>query len=175
MPRNFFKTFRDCLTNESEIGLCTAKLIKKHYKLILTVTIIFGIIIAATVIYKQYIKPKLNKTYVDNEPFTEGFDPDPHRESDPATLYFFYTDWCPHCKNAKPIMEEFKTKTSGGINGKRLLHKPVDCDKEPELADKFGVSGYPSIKLHYKSKIYDYDAKPDVNTLTEFLNQTITG
>ena len=49
----------------------------------------------------------------------------------------------------------------------------VDCDDKPDLADKYEVKGYPTIKLIYKGDVYDYDAKPELNSLKQFLNTTI--
>ena len=37
-----------------------------------------------------------------------------------AELMFFYTDWCPHCKTAKPVWESLKTTYENQkINGKK--------------------------------------------------------
>jgi len=176
MPSNdFYSRFKKCQAATQQYGVCLASVLKKHKKAILIISVILGFILFSTYYYIHHIKPKLKKTYVDNKEFvSEGFDPLPATGSnDEAVLYFFYTDWCPHSQTAKPIMTNFKNKTTGGINGIKVIHKHIDCDKEPEFADKFDVKGYPSIKLQYKSKVYDYDAKPDVNTLSQFLQQTI--
>jgi hypothetical protein len=41
------------------------------------------------------------------------------------------------------------------------------------MADKYKVQGYPTIKMVYNEKIYDYNAKPDINNLLEFV-KTVT-
>jgi len=176
MPSNdFFTRFAKCLDAGLQHGVCTIKVLINHKKSIIIISIVLGIILFSTLYYTHQIKPKLKKTYVDNaSSLSEGFNPNPTTGSnDDAVLYFFYTDWCPHSQTAKPIMDQFKNKTTGGINGIKVIHKSVDCDKEPELADKFKIKGYPSIKLLHKSKIFEYDAKPDVNTLSQFLQQTL--
>ena len=57
-----------------------------------------------------------------------------------ADLYFFYTDWCPHCKRAKPEWDKLKAAVSQGrVNGYKINFYEVDCEKNKDLADKFKV------------------------------------
>jgi thiol-disulfide isomerase/thioredoxin len=91
-----------------------------------------------------------------------------------AELYLFKTDWCPHCKKALPIFEsvkeEYESKT---VNGYRVIFKVVDCEREPNIADKFNIEGYPTIKLVKDNQVIEYDAKPDKEHLVKFLNTVI--
>lgn len=95
---------------------------------------------------------------------------------DTVELYLFYTEWCPHCKKTKPEWEQLKKNYSGNnmINGYKLNFIEVDCDANPELADKFKVEGYPTIKLVKGNQIIEFDAKPDVKTLQQFLSTVLT-
>ena len=61
--------------------------------------------------------------------------------SERPTVYFFYANWCPHCKTAKPKVAEFKRKN------KNVNVVEVDCDKDKELARKFRVRAYPTVYL----------------------------
>ena len=107
---------------------------------------------------KKYIKPK----YVsDDDTNLNNLD-----------LYFFYTSWCPHCKTAFPIWNELK-RTNMSIKGKTINYIEVDCDKDSATAEKFGVEGYPTIKLVNGNKVIEYDAKPDLDTLLQFLNTSV--
>ena len=54
-------------------------------------------------------------------------------------LVDFYTIWCKYCQNQNPILNELSE--SGVWIGK------VDCDKYPEIAKKYGISGFPSFIL----------------------------
>jgi len=54
-------------------------------------------------------------------------------------LVDFYTTWCSYCKNQNPILEELSE--NGMWIGK------LDCDKYPDIAKKFGISGFPSFIL----------------------------
>ena len=122
------------------------------------------------------MQPKLKKKYIDNKEFTseeDGPNYNTSNNSKNATLYLFYTTWCPHCKNAKPEWEALKTATTGSVKGVNIVFQEVDCELDTDLADKFKVEGYPTIKLVYNNKIYDYDAKPSKENLVKFLNDVL--
>lgn len=95
-----------------------------------------------------------------------------------ANLLFFYVDWCPHCKTAKPEWEQTKEEFDGKqINGYTLVFTEYDCTNEtPEiedLMDKYKIDGYPTIKLVKDNEVIDYDAKPNKTHLTQFLNTVL--
>ena len=90
-------------------------------------------------------------------------------------IYFFYTDWCPHCKTAKPEWESVKSEMDGTqVNGYTVKLVDVNCSQETPEVDQlmktFSVEGYPSIKALKDGTIIDYDAKPSKETLTQFIN-----
>ena len=128
------------------------------------------LIACAYYIYKKYILKQSDRSFY--EGYANGMDM--RRENpdgDMVTLYFFGTSWCPHCISAKPewnaFLEENKDKV---FNGKRVNFVDVDCDKDSTLADKYQVTGYPTIKLDKGSEIIEFKSKPTKQTLTEFLN-----
>ena len=87
-----------------------------------------------------------------------------------AQLYLFKVDWCPHCKTAKPVFDEVEKELNGRpINGYVVTFKTVDCEAEPDMADKFKVEGYPTIKLVKNGEVIEYDAKPEKDKILEFL------
>jgi len=91
-----------------------------------------------------------------------------------AELYLFKTDWCPHCKRAGPIFDSVKNKYSGTlVNGHRVIFRVVDCDADAATADKFKVEGYPTIKLVKSSEVIEFDAKPEEDTIIQFMNTVI--
>jgi protein disulfide-isomerase A6 len=62
----------------------------------------------------------------------------------------FTAPWCGHCKSLKP--EYYKAAESlGGV----VNMGNVNCDDEKELAGKFGVQGFPTIKIFSKGKVVD--------------------
>ena len=49
----------------------------------------------------------------------------------------------------------------------------INGEDNPDIADKYKVEGYPTIKLIKGSQIIEYDAKPSLPHLTEFLQSTL--
>ena len=147
--RNTFETFKNTLLN--------------HKLKFAVVSLIFIVIIS--VYYKKIISPQISKKFVENREFIPK-----ESESETATLYYFYTDWCPMCKQANPELKALKSETNGVVNGVNIIFRDVDCDADTTTADQFNITGYPTIKLVYKDKTYEYDAKPDRIVLIKFLN-----
>ncbi len=135
-------------------------------KKLLIFVVLAAIFIAAAVwVYNNYVKPSVDKAYVPNKEFIQKEDV----KGTHADLYFFYTTWCPHCKTARPIWDEFK-KENAIVNGVKINYFEVDCDTEKEVAQEFNIKGYPTIKLKYGNQVAEYDAKPDPDTLKQFLD-----
>ncbi len=139
----------------------------KRFWVIIALSIVF--IMIALYTYRTYIAP--NSNYVANKEFVNKGEEDSVESAD---LYFFYTDWCPHCKTAKPVwndlQEDIGTKK---VNGKKIHFIAVDCEKDPETAEKYKVGGYPTIKLVVGNQVIEYDAKPEFETLKQFLNVSL--
>lgn len=141
---------------------------KQNLLIICIVVILIGV---AMYVYNHYVKPKLVTNYVDNKEFVTG---DANVDNDVADLYYFYTTWCPHCKNASPVWEELKAQLENKtVNNVSINFFTVDCDEDPDTAAKYKITGYPTIKLIYKNQIIEYDAKPDVDTLNKFLESSL--
>lgn len=142
-------------------------------KFILILLLVISIFLALAIYYyKRIVQPKLNKKYVSNSEFISE-DQIENNIPKSATLYYFYTNWCPHCKVANPQWKSLQTETQGVVKGVNIIFKDIDCDQDTETADNFKVTGYPTIKLVYQNKIYDYDAKPTKDTLIQFLNSVL--
>jgi len=139
------------------------------YKTVGIIVALLCLIIVSIYVYKKNISAKTKDTYVSNKEFVPN-----DSSSQSATLYYFYTTWCPHCKKTMPIWDELVTELNEEeLKGVKLTLIKVDCDKEQSLAESFNVQGYPTIKLVYGDKTIEYDAKLDKSTLMEFLNSTL--
>ena len=142
----------------------------KKSLMIIGLTLLF--IIIAIYTYKTWIVPRLSSNdYVENQ---ELVIEDENNQGGVVEIYFFYTEWCPHCKTAKPIWNKFKQEIGENkIKGKTINFIEVDAEKESGLANQFKVEGYPTIKLVDNNKIIEYDAKPELDTLHQFLNTSL--
>ena len=140
--------------------------------IIICCVISFGLI--AILYYIYIISPSLNVKY---KPNSEQV-PIGSSNVNKAELLFFYADWCPHCKAAKPIWNDLKTEYENKtINGYQVLFTEIDCSEESaeveKLMNQYNIEGYPTIKLLKDGQIIEYDAKPSKDTLIQFLNTVL--
>jgi hypothetical protein len=148
-------------------------LFNKKVIIILIVAAIF--IGVAFWVYTTYIAPSIDPEYVPNREFTD-------ETSNSANLYMFSVDWCPYSKKAKPIWKKLTSKYDGrDINGVNLSIKEIDGDKQATELESFEtkyldgkkIDGYPSIYMVKDDKVHEYDAKPNLETLTEFIQSVL--
>jgi hypothetical protein len=140
--------------------------------------IIIGIVILFAAIalfyYFYFVKPSIKTKYKANsEQIEKG-----SMESKDAELLFFFADWCPHCKAAKPIWNDLKSEYENKtINGYHIVFTEIDCSEETaeveKMMNQYNVEGYPTIKLIKDGQVIEYDAKPSKETLTQFLNTVL--
>ncbi len=108
--------------------------------------------------------------------FKEGFQDAPTG----TTVYFFFADWCPHCKKAKPHWESAKSKMDGtSVNGTKVVFKEVDCTAKPpskeaqDLMKKYGVEGFPTIVLVKDGTPKKLEEKPTQESISTFVNANV--
>nr|CCA14124.1 disulfideisomerase putative [Albugo laibachii Nc14] len=76
----------------------------------------------------------------------------------------FYAPWCGHCKQLAPEWAKAAKALDGVVNV-----AAVDCDQHKDLAAKYGVQGFPTIKIfgQDKSKPKDYQGPRDSNGIVQ--------
>ena len=85
--------------------------------------------------------------------------------SDSPVLVEFFAPWCGHCKNLAPAWEKAASALRGAVKV-----AAVDCDAHPQLAQQFGVKGFPTIKLfspHLKSPL-DYEGGREAKPIVDY-------
>lgn len=93
-------------------------------------------------------------------------------QSGECVVALFYADWCGHCKKFKPEFETAMKQLNGQLNkkGKKLRLVKVDCDAEKELAKKYDISGYPTVKiLEDNGTIAEYGGERSFEGLRKYL------
>lgn len=163
------------LGNESSIFsrvMSAGSSMSSNTMLIIGVIVLFSAL--ALFYYFYYIAPSSKSNYQAN---SEQI-PKDATNGNTAELLFFYADWCPHCKAAKPIMNDLKAEYENKtINGYKIIFTDVDCSEEnaevEKLMNQYSVEGYPTIKLIKDGQVIEYDAKPSKETLTKFLNTVL--
>ncbi|MEU5882003.1 thioredoxin [Spirillospora sp. NPDC047279] len=61
---------------------------------------------------------------------------------DRPVLVDFWAEWCPPCKMIAPILDEIDAEY-----GDRLTIVKINGDDEPGIAARYGVMGFPTLKL----------------------------
>jgi endoplasmic reticulum resident protein 44 len=127
--------------------------------------VVLSVLTITFFVYRGVQKKKNNRKN------TGADDSDDESEKEVCEVLFFYTTWCPYCKKARPEWDKFKEQWNGRTkNGYAIVMKEIDCDTNDTTAAKYEVVGYPTIKLIKDNKITDYDAKPNLDTLNQFLD-----
>ena len=87
-------------------------------------------------------------------------------------LVEFYAPWCGHCKNLAPEWEEAAQRLAGSVKV-----GAVDATENGQLAQKYGVQGYPTIKLFpagkKSGKPKDYQGPRDAAGIIEYGLRTL--
>ena len=87
-------------------------------------------------------------------------------------LVEFYAPWCGHCKNLAPEWEEAAQRLAGSVK-----LGAVDATENGQLAQKYGVQGYPTIKLFpagkKSGKPKDYQGPRDAAGIIEYGLRTL--
>ena len=155
------------------IELIYNKYIKRYENIVIIFIVLIIFIIAGYYGYKQFYAKTADAKIKKFKDVSNANTREPNAE-----LFFFYVDWCPHCKTAKPIWIEFKEKYNNQvINNYTIKCNDVDCSDESvattaETIKRFKIEGYPTVKMMIKDKQYEFDAKISLNSLKQFVEDT---
>jgi len=87
-------------------------------------------------------------------------------------LVEFYAPWCGHCKNLAP---EWKIAGETFTKDDEIVIAAVDATQATDLASKYGVKGFPTIKFFPKGSVQpeDYTGGRTADTIVGWVNSKI--
>ena len=144
---------------------------------VLSICAVTALIIAALYVFRPNIFEPFTNLYKPNSTNSRNTNNNSSEsEGNPVEIILFSVDWCPHCKVARPEWNKVAESTKT-IKGRKVIFTDINCtDETPEvtgLIKKYKIEGYPTIKLLKDGQVFDFDAKPTANHLTQFLEQVI--
>ncbi|GAA2592800.1 thioredoxin [Actinomadura fulvescens] len=78
---------------------------------------------------------------------SETFDERVLRGGTPV-LVEFWAEWCPPCRMIAPILEEIDAEY-----GDRLTVAKLNGDDHPDIAQRYGVMGFPTLTLYRDGEV----------------------
>ncbi|KAF2848174.1 disulfide isomeras-like protein [Plenodomus tracheiphilus IPT5] len=92
-------------------------------------------------------------------------------KSGKPALVEFFAPWCGHCKNLAPVYDELAGVFQHASD--KVSVAKVDADAYKSLGQRFGVTGFPTLKWFdgTSDKPTDYSGGRDIESLTKFITE----
>ncbi|ORX55239.1 hypothetical protein BCR36DRAFT_581283 [Piromyces finnis] len=108
------------------------------------------------------INPEGQIVHLTDETFQDAIDKS-------TWFIMFHAPWCGHCRRFAPTWEEFAAKMKNKMNiGK------VDCTVYTDICNKYGVTGYPTLKIIDQHEVNDFKGIRRMEDLEKFVEGYIS-
>ena len=88
----------------------------------------------------------------------------------------FFAPWCPHCKKLAPTYVDLAQQLISYRQSGLLSVAEVNCDSHEDICSKYGIKGYPTIKMFKDGEfVADYDGGRDLDSMKSYLLQRVAG
>lgn len=81
----------------------------------------------------------------------------------------FYAPWCGHCKRMAGTWKELAADMETNHSDEGIVIAEVDSTQDREVTQRFGVTGYPSLKYIAGGKVYTYKGDRSLEDMKEFV------
>ena len=92
--------------------------------------------------------------------------------SDTPKFVNFNASWCYWSKKLNPTWENLKDDMSN--KNIEILDIKCDMEENKDLCERYGIDGYPSIRLIQGNKIYSYDGDRSLDDMKDFINEFVS-
>jgi len=82
-------------------------------------------------------------------------------ESGQALLVSFYAPWCGHCQQLAPTWK----KVGERLKDASIIVGKLDCTLHQDVATKYAIRGFPTIKIFRAGRAIDFDGSRDENSI----------
>lgn len=123
------------------------------------------IIVLAVIVLVLFVR-KIFKTSSSNS--ISDFD----NVSDTPKFVNFNASWCYWSKKLNPTWENLKDDMSN--KNIEILDIKCDMEENKDLCERYGIDGYPSIRLIQGNKIYSYDGDRSLDDMKDFINEFVS-
>jgi thiol-disulfide isomerase/thioredoxin len=93
-------------------------------------------------------------------------------EPQQAKFMFFFTTWCPHCKNAEPAWKSFQQQLKtrpATYGGYTIQFEDINAESNVGKTSLYKVDAYPTFKVETTKRVVEMKGVPDVLIFDAFL------